>query len=243
VEVQATVKTNMEALGANVYPGRGIVIGMTPDGRRYAQVYWIMGRSENSRNRVFVREGNLVRTRAYDESKVQDPSLVIYNAVRVRGRCHIVSNGDQTDTIYDTVGAGGTFDQALFMRTFEPDDPNFTPRIAGAVDLDDRVHAYKLAILKAIANDGRYAARHVFSYETAAPGVGHCLTTYSGDGTPLPSFEGEPYLVQIVDDAAGLARLYWDALNADNRVSLLAKLIDAGTGEVEIEIINKHAGT
>jgi len=158
----------------------------------------------------------------------------------VLGSRHIVSNGDQTDTIFDALRAGGTFEQALFTRTFEPDGPNFTPRIAGLVDLDDPLHAYKLAILKAVENDDRYAVRHFFNYETAIPGVGHCVTTYSGDGSPLPAFEGEPYPLELLDDARQVAELYWDALNEDNKVSLLAKFIDVETGATDIRIVNKH---
>ena len=234
------VKANMQALRDNAYPGRGIVIGQTPDAARLAQVYWIMGRSENSRNRVFVREGDIVRTKAQDEAKVRDPSLVIYNCVRSFGRCHIVSNGDQTDTLFEAVQSGGSFETALFTRTFEPDAPNYTPRIAGLVDLDDGRHAYKLAILKAVGNDPAHAVRHFFHYETAMPGVGHCVTTYSGDGSPLPAFEGEPYVVEVLDDAAALADLYWDVLNEDNKISLLAKTIEVNTGAVDVRIINKH---
>ncbi len=239
MDIERLAQANMQALRENAYPGRGIVIGLTPDSRRYVQVYWIMGRTENSRNRIFVRDGDAVRTAPHDESKVKNPSLIIYNCVRTFGAAHVVSNGDQTDTIFDALRGGGTFGQALATRTFEPDAPNFTPRIAGLVDLHDPVNAYKLAILKAVENDGRYAVRHFFDYETAIPGVGHCVTTYSGDGSPLPCFEGEPYPVELRGDAGDVAEFYWDALNQDNKVSLLAKSIDAGTGAVDIKIINK----
>ena len=240
--ISETVSANMQALRQNAYPGRGIVIGLTPDGARLAQVYWIMGRSENSRNRVFVAEGDTVRTKAYDESKLQDPSLVIYNCVRCLAQCHIVSNGDQTDTLFVAILEGGTFEEALFTRTFEPDEPNFTPRISGIVDLDDECHAYKLAILKAVENNAEHAVRHFFNYETGIPGAGHCVTTYSGDGNPLPAFEGEPYLVEIRDDVDATADVYWHALNEDNKVSLLVKTIDLETGETDLRIVNKHAG-
>jgi len=239
MDIESLAQANMQSLRGNAYPGRGIVIGLTPDSRRYVQVYWIMGRSENSRNRVFVRDGDTVRTAAHDESKLEDPSRIIYNCVRVLGRRHIVSNGDQTDTIFDALRTGETFEQALFTRTFEPDGPNFTPRIAGLVDMDDSVHAYRLAILKAVRNDGRYAVRHFFDYETAIPGVGHCVTTYAGDGSPLPAFEGEPHAVELLDDLGQVAELYWDALNEDNKVSLLAKFIDVETGAVDVKVINK----
>jgi len=240
VDVSQTAQANMQALRENAYPGRGIVIGMTPDGSRLVQLYWIMGRSENSRNRVFIRDGDLVRTAPYDESKVEDPSLIIYNCVRPLGRMHIVTNGDQTDTIFETLRGGGTFEEALFTRTFEPDPPNFTARIAGLVDLDDPQHAYKLAVVKSIGNSPDHCARHVFSYAAAIPGCGHCVTTYVGDGNPLPPFEGEPYLLETGDDVDELAGLYWDALNEANKISLLVKSIDPQTGRCELRIVNKH---
>jgi len=238
--LRACARENIEALRRNAYPGRGIVIGLSPDARCYAQVYWIMGRSANSRNRIFVQEGDLVRTAPFDPSRVQDPSLIIYNCARVVRRAHIVSNGDQTDTIFEALARGGTFEEALFTRSFEPDRPNFTARIAGLTNLDDEQHAYKLCIIKSIGNDPRRCARHFFNYETAVPGVGHCVTTYRGDGSPLPEFEGEPYVVEVLDDAASTARLYWDALNADNKVALLVKFIDIQTGSAVVKIINKH---
>jgi IMP cyclohydrolase len=241
VDVLQTAQANLEALRANSYPGRGIVIGMTPDGGRFVQIYWIMGRSENSRNRVFLRDGDLVRTAPYDESKVEDPSRIIYNAVRALGRKHIVTNGDQTDTVFGTLRGGGTFEEALFTRTFEPDPPNFTARIAGLVDLDDALHAYRLAILKALGSSPDHCARQVFSYAAGIPGSGHCVTTYAGDGSPLPPFEGEPYLLPTGDDLDGLAELYWGALNEDNKISLLAKSIDRNTGRCELRIVNKHS--
>jgi len=233
-------RANMEALAANRYPGRGIVIGLTPDGRRCAQIYWIMGRSENSRNRVFVAEGDIVRTRPYDESKVEDPSLIIYNCTRSLRRSHIVSNGDQTDTVFKALAGGGTFEEALLTRTFEPDAPNFTARIAGLVDLDDETQAYKLAIIKALGNDERHCARQFFNYRAGIPGVGHCVTTYAGDGSPLPAFEGEPYVVEIRDDIAELVDLYWRTLDEDNKISLLVKTIDLRSGATALEVINKH---
>ena len=241
MNVSETAQANLGALRANAYPGRGIVIGMTPDGSRLVQVYWIMGRSENSRNRIFVRDGDVVRTAPYDESEVKDPSLIIYNAARPLGRKHIVTNGDQTDTIFDTLRGGGTFEEALFTRTFEPDSPNFTARIAGLVDLDDSLHAYRLAILKALGNSPDHCARQVFSYAAGIPGCGHCVTTYAGDGSPLPPFEGEPYLLPTSDDLDELADLYWQALDEDNKVSLLAKSIDPATGRCELRIVNKHS--
>lgn len=241
MDAKGIVEANMQALRQNTYPGRGIVIGLTPDGRRLAQVYWIMGRSANSRNRVFVRDGEAVRTAPHDESKVQDPTNIIYNCVRALGRKHVVSNGDQTDTIFEALRGGGTFEEALFTRTFEPDGPNFTARIAGLVDLDDPTHAYKLSILKSIGNSPDHCARQFFNYGAGMPGCGHCVTTYAGDGSPLPAFEGEPYAVELRDDADELAQLYWKALNEDNKISLLVKLIDLQDGRTELRIVNKHA--
>ncbi len=234
-------QANMQALSENAYPGRGIVIGMTPDAARCVQVYWIMGRSANSRNRVFVQDGDLVRTAPFDASKVEDPSLIIYNCVRTTGRAHVVTNGDQTDTIVDAIASGGTFEAAIQSRTFEPDAPNYTARISGLADLDAEGCAYKLAIIKAVGGSADHCTRQVFGYETGAPGVGHCVTTYAGDGSPLPCFEGEPYPLPLVDCIDGTANAYWQALNEDNKISLLVKTIQVETGETDIRIINKHS--
>ncbi len=242
MNLEATVKANMEALRANVYPGRGIVIGRTPDGKHLVQAYWIMGRSENSRNRIFVAEGDVVRTAPFDASKVKDPSLIIYNCVRVCGRAHIVTNGDQTDTIFDALEAGGSFESALSTRTFEPDEPNYTPRISGLIDLDDDCHAYKLGILKATGNDPEHGERQFFCYERATPGVGHFIATYREDGNPLPPFEGEPQPVEIAGDIDAVLDTYWSALNKDNKVSLLVTFIDPATGKTDGRIANKHEG-
>ena len=240
MSIEAAAKANMAALRANVYPGRGIVIGQTPDAKHLVQVYWIMGRSENSRNRVFVADGDLVRTAPFDESKVEDPSLIIYNCARPLGRAHIVSNGDQTDTICDALEGGGSFESALCTREFEPDAPNYTPRVSGIVDLDDELHAYKLAILKTIGNDPGRGARQFFCYENAVPGVGHFIATYSGDGKPLPAFDGEPQPVEIAGDIDAVLDTYWAALNEDNKVSLMVKFIDPTSGETDLRIANKH---
>lgn len=184
--VQQVAARNLESLSQNSYPGRGIVIGLTPDARHCVQVYWIMGRSENSRNRVLSCEGDLVRTAPHDPSKLRDPSLIIYTCARQFGRCHIVSNGDQSDTVADVMQRGGTFEEALFSRSAEPDAPNFTARITGLVNLDDRLHAYKLSIIKVLGNDPGRCVRHFFNYESAIPGIGHCIHTYSGGGEPPP---------------------------------------------------------
>ncbi len=236
------MKTNREHLKQNPYPGRGIVIGMTPDARHYVQIYWIMGRSENSRNRIFVAENGFVKTRAFDEKKVVDPSLIIYYPVRFSVKSHIVSNGDQTDTIYQTLQRGGSFETALNTREFEPDAPNYTPRISGLVDLDSKNQAYQLSILKALPEHPEVCIRHYFNYKTAVPGVGHCLHTYRGDGNPLPSFEGEPYPVEISAEINRLADDYWDLLDRENRVSLLVKFIRVTDGETQIKIVNKLSG-
>jgi IMP cyclohydrolase len=240
MDITAAIKTNMQALAANVYPGRGIVIGQTPDGSKMVQVYWIMGRSENSRNRIFVEEGDTVRTAPFDESKVKDPSLIIYNCTRVHGSAHIVTNGDQTDTIFDALAGSGSFESALDTRTFEPDEPNYTPRVSGVLDLGDDANAYKLGILKTIANDPARRVRQYFSFGSAIRGAGHFIATYSGDGNPLPSFAGEPQLLEIPGNIDTAADLYWKSLNDDNRVSLLVKFIDPASGTSEVRILNKH---
>jgi len=240
MDLRKIIKANMEALRSNPYPGRGIVIGQSPDGRHFVQVYWIMGRSENSRNRVFVQEGDVVRTASYDAARVKDPTLIIYNVARVSGRAHIVSNGDHTDTIFEALAQGKTFEQALYTRTYEPDAPNYTARIAGIVSLDDPVHAYQLAIIKTIGGNPNLPMRSVYGYARGIPGAGHYIATYSGDGNPLPCFEGEPRLVEIRNDAEATLDLYWAALNPENKVALMVKFIAVGTGVSFIRIVNKN---
>lgn len=204
-------------LAARAYPGRGIMLGMTPSGRSVA-AYFIMGRSENSRNRVFEKTPDGIRTRAYDESRMTDPSLIIYHPVRRVGRGLVVTNGDQTDTLRDGLLAGSTFAAALRTREFEPDGPNWTPRISGLLSPDG---SYKLSILKAGSAEGAPCLRFFYEYEKAVPGTGHFISTYEGFGSPLPSFHGEPVSVEIPElDAAELAEKLWGALNAENRVSL-----------------------
>jgi IMP cyclohydrolase len=233
------MNANIKALQTNSYPGRGIIIGMTPDSRHYAQIYWIMGRSENSRNRIFINENGYVKTQAFDEKKVIDPSLIIYYPVKFSGGNHIVSNGDQTDTIFSALQTGGNFESALNSRQFEPDAPNYTPRISGLVDRHTRKHSYQLSIIKPLPEHPNVCIRNYFNYETAIPGVGHCLHTYRGDGDPLPPFEGEPYPVELFDDIDHLSGFYWEALDKGNRISLLAKFISIAGGETQIKIINK----
>lgn len=234
------IEPEPERLEKSAYPGRGIAIGCTPDRKHTAQVYWIMGRSAGSRNRVFVEENGAVRTKAFDESKLENPSLVVYYPVRAVGGAHVVTNGDQTDTICEALKSGGAFETALNSRTFEPDPPIFTPRIAGIVDLDDSSNAYRLAILKAVAQNPDYATRHYFSYETPIPGIGHCITTYLDDGDPPSAFSGEPFCVELHNGIDETAEYYWNLLNEANRVALLVKFIDPATGEADLKIVNKY---
>ncbi|MFC5404608.1 IMP cyclohydrolase [Cohnella soli] len=237
---QALADSTVKQLETNVYPGRGIIIGLTPDATRYVQVYWIMGRSENSRNRIFVPEDNgFLRTEARDPAKLSDPSLIIYYPLRNEGGAHIVTNGDQTDTIWEALRSGRTFEQALATRTYEPDPPNFTPRISGLVDLNDTQNAYKLSILKSNENDESQTKRHFFHYEKAIAGYGHFISTYVGDGNPLPSFAGEPQLAPLFDDEKQTAEFYWNLLNGENKISLLVKSIRIADGTTSLTVINK----
>ena len=229
-----------QELKGNAYPGRGIVIGKSEDGKYAVTAYFIMGRSENSRNRVFVTEGDGIRTQAYDPSKLTDPSLIIYAPVRVLGKETIVTNGDQTDTVYDGISKGLTFDQSLRSREFEPDAPNYTPRISGMLTVENGRFDYQMSILK--SNNGNPAAcnRYTFSYENPVAGEGHFIHTYLCDGNPLPSFEGEPKLVAIQDNIEIFTELLWNSLNADNKVSLFVRYINIETGEYETKIVNKN---
>lgn len=229
-----------QELKGNAYPGRGIVIGKSEDGKYAVTAYFIMGRSENSRNRVFVTEDEGIRTQAYDPSKLTDPSLIIYAPVRVLGKETIVTNGDQTDTVYDGISKGLTFEQSLRSREFEPDAPNYTPRISGMLTVENGRFDYQMSILK--SNNGNPAAcnRYTFSYENPVAGEGHFIHTYLCDGNPLPSFEGEPKLVAIQDNIEIFTELLWNSLNADNKVSLFVRYINIETGEYETKIINKN---
>ncbi len=234
-----TARRNAENLKRNTYPGRGIVLGVTPNGEKLVQIYWIMGRSENSRNRIFIEENGFVRTKAFDESKLSDPSLIIYYPLKAFGPFHIISNGDQTDTVYDYLSTGSSFEEALMTREFEPDAPNFTPRITGIMQLDGK-NIYSLALLKTQGGDPNTCVRSFFHYEKTIPGQGHCIHTYEKDGEVLPSFSGEPYLMPIPDSAEEALSAYWELLNPDNRISLLVKTIEIKTGNVEIKIKNHH---
>ena len=233
------IEANMAALRENPYPGRGIVIGQTPNGASLVQIYWIMGRSAHSRNRVFIEEGDVIRTGPYDASKVENPSLIMYNCTRVCRRAHIVTNGDQTDTIVDALEQGRSFESALATRSHEPDAPNYTPRISGVINLDDS-QAYRLAILKTIDSDPEHTLRAFFNFENPMASVGHLITTYDGDGDPLPSFSGEPKCVSITDEIDETKTLYWNALDNDNKIALLVKHVHVNTGEHDIRIVNKY---
>ena len=229
-----------QELKGNAYPGRGIVIGKSADGKYAVTAYFIMGRSENSRNRVFVTEGEGIRTQAYDPSKLTDPSLIIYAPVRVLGNETIVTNGDQTDTVYDGISKGLTFERSLRSREFEPDAPNYTPRISGMMTIENGKFDYQMSILK--SNNGNPSAcnRYTYSYENPVAGEGHFIHTYLEDGNPLPSFEGEPKLVAIQDNIEIFTQLLWNSLNEDNKVSLFVRYIDIQTGEYETKIVNKN---
>ena len=228
-------------LQGNAYPGRGIIIGRTPDGTKAVTAYFIMGRSENSRNRVFVTEGEGIRTQAYDPSKLTDPSLIIYAPVRVLGNRTIVTNGDQTDTIYDGMDQELTFEQSLRCREFEPDGPNYTPRISGVMHIEGGKYDYAMSILKSNNGDPSCCNRYTFTYDNPVAGEGHFIHTYKCDGNPLPSFEGEPKLVNILDDMNAYAELLWESLNEENKVSLFVRYINITTGTYETKIINKNA--
>ena len=212
-----------QELKSNAYPGRGIILGKSPDGKKAVAAYFIMGRSENSRNRVFVEEGEGIRTQAYDPSKPTDPSLIIYAPVRVLGNKTIVTNGDQTDTIYEGMDKQMTFEQSLRSREFEPDGPNYTP-----------------SILKSNNGNPDACNRYTFAYENPVAGEGHFIHTYMHDGNPLPSFEGEPKLISVPNRIEEFTDLLWNSLNEENKVSLFVRYIDIATGDIETKIVNKN---
>lgn len=228
------------ALKENAYPGRGIIIGRSKNGQKAVAAYFIMGRSVNSRNRVFVEDGEGIRTEAFDPSKLSDPSLIIYSPVRVLGNNTIVTNGDQTDTIYDGLVAGKTFSESLESREFEPDPPNYTPRISGIMNIDNGKYDIKMSILKSNNGNPDQCNRYTYTYDNPIAGEGRFIHTYMHDGDPLPSFEGEPELVDIPDDMDEFADLLWTNLNEDNKVSLFVRYIDIKTGEKVTKIFNKN---
>ena len=234
------ITTLEKELSGCSYPGRGIVIGRSADGTKAVTAYFIMGRSANSRNRVFVEDKEGIRTEAFDPSKLEDPSLIIYAPVRVLGKKTIVTNGDQTDTVYDLMSTGKTFEESLRTREFEPDAPNFTPRISGLMTVDNGEYDYAMSILKSHNGNPNQCDRFTFTYDAPIAGEGHFIHTYKCDGNPLPSFEGEPKLIAIPDDMDAFAGSLWNSLNADNKVSLFVRYIDIATGTYETKIINKN---
>ena len=230
-----------EELESQSYHGRGIIIGKSPDGKHAVTAYFIMGRSVNSRNRVFVAEGDALRTKAFDESKMTDPHLIIYYPVRVLGNKTIVTNGDQTDTVYELMDRQMTFEQALRTREFEDDKPNFTPRISGIIRLDDKGMNFAMSIIKSAEGDDSSCERFTFAYSTPKAGVAKFIHTYSGEGNPLPSFEGEPKTLLLPDaNIDELTELIWNSLNEDNKVSLFVRYIDIETEKHETRIVNKN---
>lgn len=229
-----------QELKNNTYPGRGIVLGRSANGTRAVAAYFIMGRSENSRNRVFVENGQGIRTQAFDPSKLTDPSLIIYAPVRVLGNKTIVTNGDQTDTIYAGMDKQMTFEQSLRCREFEPDGPNYTPRISGIMHIENGNYNYAMSILKSNNGNPEACNRYTFAYENPVAGEGHFIHTYMHDGNPLPSFEGEPKLVAIPDDMDAFTKMLWKSLNEENKVSLFVRYIDIATGDYETKIVNKN---
>lgn len=230
-----------EELKSCTYPGRGIVAGKSADGKYAVAAYFIMGRSSNSRNRIFTEaEDEGIRTEAYDPGKLEDPSLIIYHPVRVLGEDTIVTNGDQTDTVYDGLKAGKTFEESLRSREFEPDDPNFTPRISARLNVSDKKFMYEMSILKSDNGDPSCCDRYTFSYDNPKAGEGRFIHTYVNDGNPLPSFEGEPTRVDITGDIDAFTDLVWNNLNEDNKVSLFVRFIDISTGTYQTRIVNKN---
>lgn len=227
-------------LRENAYPGRGIILGKTPDGKNAVIAYFIMGRSVNSRNRIFEATADGIRTKAFDESKLSDPHLIIYSPVRVLGNKTIVTNGDQTDTIYDHMDRQETFEQSLRTREYEDDAPNYTPRISGIVHMEEDSFNYAMSILKSADGNPDSVHRFTFSYNNPLCGEGHFIHTYMGDGNPLPSFEGEPEKIATVDDIDAFTDMLWNSLNEDNKVSLFVRYINVETKQATDRIVNKN---
>ncbi len=229
-----------ELLKTNAYPGRGIVIGRSEDGSKAVTAYFIMGRSVNSRNRVFTETADGIKTEAFDPSKLSDPHLIIYSPVRVLGNKTIVTNGDQTDTIYELMDRQYTFEQSLRNREFEDDAPNYTPRISGIMRIENGAYNFAMSILKSADGNPESTERHTFTYSNPLPGVGRFIHTYMGDGNPLPSFEGEPEKVAISGDIDTFTKNVWESLNEDNKVSLFVRFINIADGTYETRIVNKN---
>ena len=235
------IKTIANELNSLAYHGRGIIIGKSADSKKAITAYFIMGRSENSRNRVFIPDGCGIRTKAFDESKMVDPHLIIYAPVRVLGNKTIVTNGDQTDTIYELMDKQMTFEQALRTREFEDDAPNFTPRISGIIRLENGDMNFAMSILKSADGDGSSCQRFNYAYSNPLPARAKFIHTYKCDGNPLPSFEGEPKTLELPDlDIDEMTALIWKNLNEDNKVSLFVRYIDLESGEFESRIVNKN---
>lgn len=228
-----------EILSANTYPGRGIIVGLSEDKKYAVSAYFIMGRSENSRNRVFIEEGDEVIIHPFDASKVEDPSLIIYSPIRKYENNLIVTNGDQTDTVYDGLAAGKCFSKALTARCFEPDAPNFTPRISAMLTFEEASFTYQMSILKSADAEGSACNRFTFSYAPIA-GVGHFLHTYNCDGNPIPTFTGEPERIALRGDIDSLTKEIWENLNEQNKISLYVRFTDLATGKTENRMINKN---
>jgi len=229
-----------EYLESTVYPGRGIIIGQSGDGENIVAAYFIMGRSENSKNRVFEKTADGIRTKAFDESKLTDPSLVIYSPIRKYKNDIIITNGDQTDTIHDFLSSGKSFGDALRTRTFEPDPPILTPRISGMITITDNSFNYRLSILKSDNGNENHALRYFYEYETPETGRGHFIHTYKHNADVPPSFEGEPKKIEIAENIEEFSKTIWDNLNEDFKVSLYAAYINKKTGEIKEGIINKY---
>jgi len=229
-----------ELLKTNAYPGRGIIIGRSYDGKKAVCAYFIMGRSVNSRNRIFTATEDGIKTEAFDPSKLTDPHLIIYSPVRVLGNKTIVTNGDQTDTIYELMDKQQTFEMSLRTREFEDDAPNYTPRISGIMHVDAGSYNYAMSILKTAEGNPDSCERFTFSYNNPVAGEGRFIHTYMGDGNPLPSFEGEPEKIEIDGDIDSFTNMLWTSLNEDNKVSLFVRFIDIATGEKEDRIVNKN---
>ena len=229
-----------DELKNNPYPGRGIILGRSEDGKCAVAAYFIMGRSVNSRNRIFREHEGGIRTEAFDTSKMSDPSLIIYAPVRVLGNKTIITNGDQTDTIYELMDRQQTFEQALRTRCFEPDAPNYTPRISGIMHIENGRYNYAMSILKTDGGDPDTCCRFTFAFENPRAGEGRFIHTYVGDGNPLPSFEGEPKKVATEGSIDELTDMLWENLNEDNKVSLFVRYIDIETGTYETRIVNKN---
>ena len=229
-----------QELKSNAYPGRGIIIGRSQDGKAAITAYFIMGRSENSRNRIFVEDGEGIRTQAFDPGRLTDPSLIIYAPVRVMGNKTIVTNGDQTDTIYENMDKQMTFEQSLRFRAFEPDGPNYTPRISGIMHIENGSYNYAMSILKSNNGSPESCNRYTFAYENPEAGQGHFIHTYMCDSEPLPSFEGEPKWISMTGDIDGFTGVLWNSLNEDNKISLFVRYTDIASGTYETRLVNKN---